>query len=155
MKINLIVVSHKQPQWIETAYQEYAKRLNQEFTLHLKELSPYNAKNSSVAYTKSKEAEKIKNAIPKNNSVIVLDENGKTFTSEQFASKMESLLTVGSDISILIGGAHGLDNTLLNEADDSWSLSKLTLPHGLVRVMIAEQLYRAWSILKCHPYHKI
>lgn len=155
MKINLIVVSHKQPPWVETAYQEYAKRLNQEFTLHLKELTPFSAKNTSVDQIKFKEAEKIRKAIPKNNSLIALDERGKTFTSEKLASSIENLLNQGSDVSFVIGGAHGLDKSLLKEAKESWSLSNMTLPHGLVRVMIAEQLYRAWTILKCHPYHKI
>ena len=155
MKVHLIAVSHKQPQWVETAYQEYAKRLNQEFTLHLKELSPFSAKNASAELIKNKEAEFIRNAIPKNNFVIALDEHGKNYTSQELAKKMETVLQIGSDVSILIGGANGLDKSLLHETHERWSLSKMTLPHGLVRIVIAEQLYRAWSIIKCHPYHKI
>ncbi len=156
MKINLVTVGNKQPEWVNTAFKEYAKRLNQEISLHLIEVVAITrTKNLTGEKVKQKEALSIRAVIPKNNVVIALDENGKHFTSQSLSDKLSRYLADGQDICLIVGGADGLDKNIIQEASASWCLSALTLPHGIVRVMLAEQLYRAWTILKCHPYHRI
>ena len=155
MKIHIITVGNKQSDWINRGFQEYAKRLNQEVTIQLKEIvAVTHYKNMTADEIKQKEADKIRSAIPKNTLLIVLDERGRSLTSKDLACEMQQWLDSGQDVSLVIGGAEGLEKTLIDEADNCWSLSAFTLPHGLVRILIAEQIYRAWSILKCHPYHR-
>lgn len=155
MKVNLISVGKKQPDWINHGFSEYAKRLRQEVSLQLIEVSAVTkSKNISIDEVKQKEADRIRAAIPKDNQIITLDEQGRSLSSVMLSKQLESWLNSGRDTSLIIGGADGLDKPLLQQADDCWSLSAFTLPHGLARIIIAEQIYRAWSILKCHPYHR-
>ncbi len=143
------------PGWVNTGYSEFSKRMPPELQLNLNEITP-SARNKSTPVEKNikEEGERIQAAIPPNSRLIVLDENGKKFSSIDLSKKMESWLPMAQDIAIVIGGADGIDPKIKQQADEIWTLSSFTLPHALVRVVIAEQLYRAWSILKGHPYHR-
>ena len=123
--------------------------------INLIEITP-STRNKSTSIEKNikEESKRIQSAIPDNSKLIVLDEKGKDFSSIALSKEMESWLPMGQDISIVIGGADGIDPVIKQQADEKWSLSSLTLPHALVRVVVAEQLYRAWSIMKGHPYHR-
>jgi len=155
MKINVIAVGQKMPVWVEQGYNEYGRRLTQDCKLELCEISASKrGKNSDLEKIREEEGDKIIAAIGKGNKVIALEVKGKPWSTEQLADQMRSWLQGGQDISLLIGGPEGMSQKCRNRADQLWSLSPLTLPHPLVRVLIAEQLYRAWSITKNHPYHR-
>lgn len=111
-------------------------------------------KTSSVEKNKQEEVKRIEMAIPKGVKIIVLDELGVQTTTVQLAEKLKGWLGSGQDIALVVGGPDGLSSSFLEKADWKWGLSKLTLPHPLVRVVVAEQVYRAWSILQNHPYHR-
>ncbi len=155
MKIHLIAVGKKMPEWVNIGYSEFSKRMPPELQIKLIEITP-SVRNKTTPIEKNikEEGERIQSAIPSNSRLIVLDEKGKNFSSVDLSKKMESWLPMGQDISIVIGGADGVDNVIKQQAVEKWSLSSLTLPHALVRVVVAEQLYRGWSILKGHPYHR-
>ena len=143
------------PEWINTGYAEFSKRMPPELQINLIEITP-SIRNKSTAIEKNikEEGERIQSAIPANSRLIVLDEKGKKFSSIDLSKKMEDWLPMGQDIVFVIGGADGIDPVIKQQSDEKWSLSSFTLPHALVRVVVAEQLYRAWSILKGHPYHR-
>ena len=143
------------PEWIDTGYAEFSKRMPPELQINLIEVTP-SVRNKSTPIEKNikEEGERIQSTIPANSKLIVLDEKGKNFSSVELSKKMEGWLPLGQDIVIVIGGADGIDPMIKQKADEKWSLSSFTLPHALVRVVIAEQLYRAWSILQGHPYHR-
>ena len=143
------------PEWVNIGYSEFSKRMPPELQIKLIEITP-SVRNKATPIEKNikEEGERIQSAIPSNSRLIVLDEKGKNFSSVDLSKKMESWLPMGQDISIVIGGADGVDNVIKQQAVEKWSLSSLTLPHALVRVVVAEQLYRGWSILKGHPYHR-
>lgn len=155
MQIYLIAVGKKMPAWINDGYAEFSKRMPAELRLKLIEIVAVKRnKTSSIANTLHKEGQLIQSAIPKRSKPIVLDETGQSLSSIALAEKMQHWLTIGQDISLIIGGADGLEEQIKKNASELWSLSCLTLPHALVRVVLAEQLYRAWSILQHHPYHR-
>jgi len=155
MKIHLIAIGKKMPDWINSGYTEFSKRMPPELQINLIEITP-SIRNKTTPIEKNikEEGERIKSAIPTNSILIVLDEKGKNFSSIDLSRKMENWLPMGQDIALIIGGADGIDPEIKQQADEKWSLSSFTLPHALVRVVVAEQLYRAWSILKGHPYHR-
>ncbi len=156
MKITLIAVGKKMPAWITQGYQQYAKRLSQDCVLELIEVDSGKRSNkSSALVTKAEDAKNISKAIPKNTYIIALDEKGRQYSTKALSSKLDGWLLLGKDLAIIIGGADGLETSILNLANEKWSLSELTLPHPLVRVLVAEQLYRAWSLLNNHPYHRV
>lgn len=143
------------PTWITAGYEEYAKRLPSQFSLHLIELPlPKRSKQTVIARVKQQEAELIRNAIPQGSAVVALDVKGQSLDSETLSSKLHFYFEENTDVSLLVGGPDGLDIALVQSADWKWSLSPLTLPHPLVRVVIAEQIYRAWSLITNHPYHR-
>jgi len=155
MQLFIIAVGNKMPDWVESGYQEYAKRMPTECRLNLKEIRPADrSSNRSAESVMALEQERIKGALPKNARIIALDEHGKNVTTMQLAQELEKWQQEGRDIAFVIGGADGLDSKFKKEADDLIRLSNLTLPHGMVRILLAEQLYRAWSITKNHPYHR-
>ena len=155
MKIYLIAVGNKMPAWVSTAYREYAKRMPRECSLQLLEINPaHRGKSSSTQRIKQEECKRIQAAIPKGASVIALDEHGKSWGTKQLSTQLAGWLQEGPDIALLVGGADGLSSDCLGRARLKWSLSPLTLPHPMVRVVVAEQLYRAWSLLQGHPYHR-
>ncbi|CAM4434496.1 MAG: Ribosomal RNA large subunit methyltransferase H [Legionellaceae bacterium] len=155
MKINLIAVGKQMPNWVEIAYQEYAKRLPPEYCFRLIEINAGKRnKNTDINKLKIQEGELILNAIPKGNKIIALDVLGQAWDTEKLSKQVKNWLGCGQDISLLIGGPDGLSESCLKAAEIKWSLSPLTLPHPLIRIIVAEQLYRAWTILKGHPYHR-
>ena len=156
MKLAILAVGHRMPAWVTAAYEEYAKRMPREMPLQLKELKPAqrsNATGDTPRWLKT-EAGHIDAAVPQGAMRVVLDEHGRSFPTRTLADHLKRWRNDGRDIAFIIGGADGLDDTIKSRADLLWSLSPLTLPHGLVRVVLAEQLYRAASLLAGHPYHR-
>ncbi len=155
MKISLISVGGKMPSWVIEGYQAYAKRLPRELNPQLIDLPLANRnKNSNIDKLKSDEGKQILAALPKGVRMVALDVKGKSLSTEGLTEKLKDWQMNGQDVSIVIGGPDGLSNDCLQQAHERWSLSALTLPHPLVRVVLIEQLYRAWSITQNHPYHK-
>lgn len=155
MQLHLIAVGSKMPGWVEQGYREYAKRLPPECGLTLHEIQAgKRGKNADIVRLTRQEGEKMAGAIPKGARVVALEVQGKAWTTEQLACRLNHWLGEGRDVALLVGGPEGLEPGLSASADERWSLSPLTLPHPLVRIVLAEQLYRAWSILKGHPYHR-
>lgn len=143
------------PKWVQDGYNEYAKRLPKACELRLVALPiAQRGKTNSVDKMKQEEAKRIRDAVPKGAMLIVLDEHGKQTTTLEFSKKLEEWLGSGQDIALVVGGPDGLTADLISEARWKWGLSKLTLPHPMVRVLVAEQIYRAWSVLQNHPYHR-
>lgn len=154
MKLKILSVGHKMPSWVELACAEYLKRMPRELATEIIEIKPdkrASGKNSEVV--QEAEAKRILEIADKD-YLVVLDEHGQEVTSIQLAGKMQHWQTLGKDVSLVIGGADGLHASLKQSADWLWSLSRLTMPHGLVRVMLSEQLYRGHTVIQNHPYHK-
>lgn len=155
MIIHLLTVGNKMPRWVQEGYQEYAKRLPSECCLKLVEIAPgHRGKRADIRRTVKDEGERMLKAIPKGCRIVVLDVMGKPWNTEQLSAQLGEWMNGGADIALLVGGPEGLAEACLERADDRWSLSALTLPHPLVRIIVAEQLYRAWSLLQNHPYHR-
>lgn len=155
MQIQLIAVGSRMPDWVEQGYAEYAKRLPQECSLVLQEIAAgKRGKNADIARLIRQEGEKMAAAIPKGARVVALEVKGRAWTTEQLAKRLEAWMGEGRDVALLVGGPEGVEPSLSVQAEERWSLSPLTLPHPLVRIVVAEQLYRAWSIIKGHPYHR-
>ena len=153
MHIHLIAVGRRMPAWINQGVAEYTKRLPPECALKLCEIEPgHRGKHPDIRRAIQDEAQRIREAIPKGAQSIALDQGGQAWSSEQLARKLAGWLADGRDLALLVGGPDGLSPELLQ--GPRWSLSPLTLPHPLVRILIAEQLYRAWSQLTNHPYHR-
>lgn len=143
------------PDWVRTGYSEYIKRLPREITVNLIEIKP--EKRISGRQTEQLlfvEYQRIRAALPSDCQIVVLDENGQQWTTVKFTSVIKQWRMNGSAIAFIIGGADGLHRDIKRSANEMIALSELTLPHGLVRVLLAEQLYRAISIIKGHPYHR-
>jgi len=144
------------PAWIEAGFQEYAKRMPPECRLVLKEIKPIERSSGKNAETvMAQERTRIEAALPKGGRVVALDEHGAQMTTVQLSQQLSIWQQQGGDVSFVIGGADGLDAEFKKNADMLLRLSNMTLPHALVRVILAEQLYRAWSILRNHPYHRV
>lgn len=155
MRIQVLAVGGKMPGWVQQGYQEYAKRLPKELHPKLVELAlGGRGKNSSSREAIEQEGQQMLAAIPANHHVVALDVKGKPWSTEELARQLEDWRMSGRDVSLLIGGPDGLAQPCLTRAQQHWSLSALTLPHPLVRVVLIEQIYRAWTILQNHPYHK-
>jgi 23S rRNA (pseudouridine1915-N3)-methyltransferase len=156
VQLVIAAVGHKMPAWIEAGFGEYAKRMPPECRIQLKEIKPVERSGSRTADTvMAQERVKIEAAIPKGSRIVALDERGKDLTSAQLAQLLVQWQQDGRDVTFVIGGADGLDAGFKASADMLLRISSLTLPHGMVRVMLAEQLYRAWSITQNHPYHRV
>jgi 23S rRNA (pseudouridine1915-N3)-methyltransferase len=156
MQLHIIAVGHKMPSWIETGFQEYAKRMPPDCRVLLREIKPIERSGSKTAETvMALEAEKIEAALPKNARIIALDERGKDWTTMALSQNLSGWQQDGRDVAFIIGGADGLDAQFKSKADILIRISSMTLPHGMVRVLLAEQLYRAWSITQNHPYHRV
>lgn len=154
MKIRILAVGHKMPAWIEVGCAEYLKRMPRETIVDIVELKPdKRAAGKGGEQVREAEAERILEAAGRD-YLIALDERGQETTTRQLADKMQGWLGDGRDVALAIGGADGLHDKVKQAAHWQWSLSRLTLPHGMARVLLAEQLYRAWSVLQNHPYHR-
>jgi 23S rRNA (pseudouridine1915-N3)-methyltransferase len=155
MNIHLIAVGEKMPRWVQDGYSEYAKRLPTECALRLIEVpAGKRGKNADIARLIRDESERMLAAIPKGAAVLALEVGGRSWSTEQLAQNLDDWMGSGRDLALLVGGPDGLGVAARKAADQLWSLSPLTLPHPLVRVVLAEQIYRAWSILRNHPYHR-
>ncbi len=155
MRIRILAIGNKMPDWVTTGYQEYAKRLPPDYTLELIEIpAEKRTKQSNTQQIIEKEGKKLLAAIKPGNHVVALDVKGQAWSTEQLAKNLRTWHDNSNNVDMLIGGPDGLASECLKKANIKWSLSPLTLPHPLVRVLLAEQLYRAWSILQGHPYHR-
>ncbi|WP_018878083.1 MULTISPECIES: 23S rRNA (pseudouridine(1915)-N(3))-methyltransferase RlmH [unclassified Thioalkalivibrio] len=155
MRLDLIAIGKRMPDWVAAGFDEYAGRLPRELNLNLQALAgPSGAKSMDTATLLRREGEILLKAIPEGARVILLDERGKGVDTRGVARRLEDWQQDGRDVALVIGGAAGLDEAVRARAEWAWSLSPLTFPHMLVRVLVAEQLYRAWSLLNNHPYHR-
>ena len=154
MKLLLVAVGQRQPGWAQTAYDDFAKRFPPELRLELKAVKAEPRGSKTAEQLMAAEASRLVASIPKGARRIVLDEHGTRLTTLQLAARMKSWMDDGRDVALLIGGPDGLDANLKSTADETWRLSDLTLPHAFVRVLLAEALYRAWTVMVNHPYHR-
>lgn len=155
MRIRLLTITHKSPAWIQEGYEEYAKRLPPTCALELVEIpAEKRTANADLKRVTEREGEKMLAMIKPNHLVIALDIKGKLWSTEQLSEQLTHWLQGGRNIDLLIGGPEGLSAKCLEKAELRWSLSPLTFPHIIVRLIVAEQIYRAYSILQQHPYHR-
>lgn len=155
MRLVLCAVGQKMPAWADEAYEDFAKRFPPEMRLELKAVKAEpRTTGKSTEQLMAAEAQRLEAACPKGARRVILDERGDRVTSRQLAQRMETWRGDGRDLAIFIGGPDGLDPALKATADEMLRLSDLTLPHAFVRVLLAEGLYRAWSVMEGHPYHR-
>jgi 23S rRNA (pseudouridine1915-N3)-methyltransferase len=154
MKLYIIAIGHKMPDWIERGFQEYSKRMPREAPVILIELKPENRSSRTVEQTLALERNAIQAAIPAHSKVIALDEHGHAWRTIELAQQLMRWQQDGQDVTFIIGGADGLHPDIKRQAHHLIQLSALTLPHGIVRVLLAEQLYRGYTIIHHHPYHR-
>ncbi len=155
MRIHLLCVGNRMPDWVAAGYSEYAKRMPRECELILRELPPgKRGKNADIIRAMEEEGQKMQAAIPSGDRVVALDLSGSEWSTPQLAEALSRWLGDGRNVTLLVGGPDGLAPACLARADERWRLSALTFPHPLVRIVLAEQLYRAWGILHNHPYHR-
>jgi 23S rRNA (pseudouridine1915-N3)-methyltransferase len=155
VRIRLIAVGTRMPAWVKEGYSDYAARMPRECRLELTEIPvAERGKNADIARLKQTEGAKILKALGADDVAIALDERGEVLDTRQWSQSLKRWMQDGRDVALLIGGPDGHAPDVLSRANRTWSLSKLTLPHALVRVLVAEQLYRAWSLLANHPYHR-
>ncbi len=154
MKLVLAAVGQRQPAWAETAYEEFAKRFPPELRLELKAVKAEPRGGKAPEQLMAAEAQRLEAAIPRGARRVVLDERGERLSTVQLAQRLQAWMRDGRDVALLVGGPDGLDAALKQTADESLRLSDLTLPHAFVRVLLAEALYRAWTVTVNHPYHR-
>jgi 23S rRNA (pseudouridine1915-N3)-methyltransferase len=154
MKLLMVAVGKQQPAWAEAAYTEFAKRFPPELRLELKAVKAEARGSKTPGQLMAAEAVRLDAAVPKGVRRVGRDERGERLTTRQLAARMKAWMGEGRDVALLVGGPDGLDATLKSSADETWRLSDLTLPHAFVRVLLAEALYRAWTVMVNHPYHR-
>lgn len=155
MKLHVVAVGQRVPDWAQTAWDDYLKRFPPELRVELKPIKAEpRAGGKTAQQLRAAERQRIEAAIPKGARVVALDEHGSALTTVALASRLRQWQLGGSDVALVIGGPDGLDRLLLQAADERIRLSDLTLPHAMVRVLLIEQLYRAWSVNAGHPYHR-
>ena len=154
MKLLLVAVGQRQPAWADTAYADFAKRFPSEMRLELKAVKAEPRGSKTAEQLMSAEATRIEAALPRGVRRVVLDEHGERVTTLALSARMQAWQRDGRDVALLIGGPDGLDASLKATGDETLRLSELTLPHAFVRVLLAEALYRAWTVMVNHPYHR-
>lgn len=155
MRIRLLAVGSKMPSWVEEGIETYRKRLPRDFNLEIEEIAlGQRGKNADIAKARAQEAQRIRDKLRGDEYVVALEVKGKPWTTEQLAEEADAWRMAGREVVLLVGGPDGLEPSLSAMANTTWSISPLTLPHPLVRIMLAEQLYRAWTLLVGHPYHR-
>ena len=155
MRLKLVCVGQKMPGWVTEGFQEYARRMPRELPLELTEIPmAHRGKNPDINRLMRQEADAILGATSNSDRVVALEVEGRPWSTEKLALQLENWQLEGRDVSFLVGGPDGLHDDCRRRADQQWSLSPLTLPHPLVRILLAEQLYRAWTITRNHPYHR-
>ena len=154
MKLLVLAVGQRQPAWADAAWGDFAKRFPPEMRLELKAVKAEPRSGRSPAQCMAAEAQRLEAGLPKGARRVVLDETGTRRSTAQLAERLGDWRGAGRDVALLIGGPDGLDAALKGSADETLRLSELTLPHAFVRVLLAEALYRAWTLLQGHPYHR-
>lgn len=155
MRIRLIAVGTRMPGWVNEGYETYARRLPRECRLELTEIAAgRRGRNADLARLLREEGERMLAAVPRGTRIGALEVEGRAWSTPQLSRQLEGWMSDGRDLALMVGGPEGLDAAVRERADFAWSLSPLTLPHPLVRVLVAEQLYRAWTLLTGHPYHR-
>lgn len=155
MKARLVAVGERAPGWVSEGFSEYQKRLSHWLPLELVEVAPgIRGKGRDAVRAQLDEGQRVIAALPKNAYVVLLEGRGKNLSSEQLAGRLEYWRQQGRDLAFLIGGPEGHSPEVLAKADEQWAIGALTLPHMLVRLIVAEQIYRAASLLANHPYHR-
>jgi len=155
MQIEIVAVGKRMPDWVDQAFEDYQRRLAQGLKVKLNALEA-SRRTATVGAERGRidESTRMLAAVPAGARVICLDEHGKNWSTQKLSTQLANWMGAGQPVSLLIGGADGMTEDCLQRADQVWSLSALTLPHPLVRVVVIEQLYRAWSMLKNLPYHR-
>ena len=155
MKLRLICVGTRMPAWVEAGVEEYRRRLPREFDLQLLEVPlAQRGKTLDAATARQRESDACLRLVHKNDYLAALDVRGRSFSTEALAGELGRLRDDGRDLALVVGGPDGLSDQCLSQAQARWSLSALTFPHPIVRVILAEQLYRVWTLLQGHPYHR-
>jgi 23S rRNA (pseudouridine1915-N3)-methyltransferase len=155
MRLSVVAVGTRMPSWVEQGVADYSVRMPRELKIEWREIPlARRGKDRNTGQSRAREGAQMLKAIPAADRVIALDVNGTSLSTEQLARQLQAWQMSGDNYSLLIGGPDGLDETCLRRAEQCWSLSALTLPHPLVRILLAEQLYRAWTITVNHPYHR-
>lgn len=153
MRLVLIAASNRQPRWVDEAFDEYAKRLRSGWSLELKRIS-LARRGADRERARHDEGRRMLGVIPDAARVVALREQGRQWSTTELVVRLRDWLELGAPVCFLVGGPDGLGDECVARADEHWGLSRLTLPHGLARVTAAEALYRAWSVLQGHPYHR-
>ncbi len=154
MKLAVLAVGHRQPAWIDAGCAEYLKRMPRELATRIVSIKPEVRGSKTREQVLAAEARRIRDALPSPCRLVVLDEHGDDLTTFKFAQRLKHWMQEGRDIAFVIGSADGIDAGLKDSAEDCLRLSSLTLPHGMACLLLCEQLYRASSVLKNHPYHR-
>ena len=155
MKFLIFAVGNKMPKWVEAGFDEYARRMPHESTIELMEIKPEKrGEGKKIEQLLVAEAARILAALPSKCRIVAMDERGRQWTTAKLADSITGWMRNGGDTAFLVGGADGLDANIKNSADEVLALSAMTLPHGLARILLAEQLYRAVSLINRHPYHR-
>ena len=155
MRLTLMTVSRRPPRWLREACANYIERLPAEVRFNSVDIAPARRSNSEPRETvRRNEAGAIRKAMAADRILVLLDETGRELSTADLAQKLQTWIDTGRNATLVVGGADGVDPDLLGDADEVWSLSRLTLQHGIVRLIVVEQIYRAWSMLANHPYHR-
>lgn len=154
MRLVVAAIGQRQPGWADAAWDDFAKRFPADCRLELKALKAEPRPGKTAAQCMAAEAQRLEATLPKGARRVILDERGSRQTTAQLAERLQFWRGDGRDVALLIGGPDGLDPALKASADETLRLSDLTLPHAFARVLLAEALYRAWSVVQGHPYHR-
>ncbi len=155
MQLTVAAVGQRMPHWVREAWTEYARRMPHGFGLNLREIAlAKRGKNADTKRLKAIESDALFKAMPRRARIVALDVQGQLWSTQKLAARLETWMSEGCDVGFMIGGPDGIDDDIIGKSDISWSLGPLTLPHPLVRVVLIEQLYRAWTITQNHPYHR-
>ncbi len=154
MRLRVLAVGQKMPAWVEDGVAEYSRRMPKEYAVEWVDIAPAKRGNGSPQRYREKEGKLILSLLAKTDHLVALDVSGSTISTEKISDRFDQWQMHGQHVSIVIGGPDGLDASVLQRAAEQWSFGRITLPHPLVRIILAEQLYRAWSVQAGHPYHR-
>jgi len=155
VKLRMLAVGNKMPAWVTTGVEEYRKRMPRECSLEIEEIAPgTRGKNADISRAIAIEGDRMLSRLEGDVEIVALEVNGRNWSTPDLSSQLEAWQLGGRDVAFLVGGPDGLDPRCTARANKKWSLSALTLPHPLVRIVLAEQLYRAWTLTIGHPYHR-
>ena len=154
MRLRVLAVGQKMPSWVEDGVAEYTRRMPKDYAVEWVDIAPAKRGTGSPQRYREQEGELIRSRLAKTDHMVALDISGTMISTEKIADKFDQWQMLGQSVSMVIGGPDGLDASVLERSSEQWSFGRITLPHPLVRVVLAEQLYRAWSVQAGHPYHR-